>query len=93
MPRRKIPDDAFDFYFSLGPGRSYQAVADKYAVTKRAITKRATNERWQDQIAELERKAREKSDEHKVDALQVAHEQHIKALLLALVSFRGGLTF
>ena len=35
---KKIPPDAFDFYFSLGPPRSYQAVADKYGVTKRAVT-------------------------------------------------------
>jgi hypothetical protein len=63
MPRRKIPPDAFDFYFSLGPGRSYQAVAEEYGVTKRAVTKVTANERWQDQIAALERTARESSNE------------------------------
>ena len=35
---KKIPTDAFDHYFSLGPGRSYQQVADRYGVTKRAST-------------------------------------------------------
>ncbi len=84
MPRRKIPPDAFDFYFSLGPVRSYQAVADEYGVTKRAVTKLATKERWQDQMATLERKAREKSDEGKVDALQASHEQRLKALRMVL---------
>ena len=84
MPRRKIPPDAFDFYFALGPARSYQAVADEYGVTKRAVTKIATKEHWQDQIAALERKARENSDERKVDALQVAHEQRLKALRMVL---------
>ena len=84
MPRRKIPPDAFDFYFALGPARSYQTVADEYGVTKRAVTKLATKERWQDQIATLERKARENSDERKLDALQVAHEQRLKALRMVL---------
>ncbi len=54
MPRRKIPDNAFDFYFGLGPSRSYQAVADEYGVTKRAVTKLATKERWQKRLEELE---------------------------------------
>jgi hypothetical protein len=26
LAMKKIPSDAFDFYFSLGPARSYQAV-------------------------------------------------------------------
>ncbi len=81
---KKIPPDAFDFYFSLGPPRSYQAVAERYGVTKRAVTGLAKRENWQDQIAALERKAREKSDERKVDALQVAHEQRLKALRMVL---------
>ncbi len=84
MPRRKIPPDAFDFYFGLGPGRSYQAVAGEYGVTKRAVTKLAAKERWQDQIAALERKARENSDERKVDALQASHEQRLQALRMVL---------
>ena len=50
MPKIKIPQDAFDFYCSLGPERSYQKVADHYRVTKRAVTKRATKERWQDRL-------------------------------------------
>ncbi len=84
MPRRKIPPDAFDFYFGLGPGRSYQAVAGEYGVTKRAVTKLAAKERWQDQIGALERKARENSDERKVDALQASHEQPLQALRVVL---------
>ena len=48
---RKIPPDAFDFYFSLGPPRSYQAVANKYGVTKRAVTNLAGREDWQRRLA------------------------------------------
>jgi hypothetical protein len=39
--RGKLPFDTFDFYFGLGPSRSYQAVADHYGVTKRAVCKLA----------------------------------------------------
>ena len=91
MPRRKIPNDAFDFYFSLGPGRSYQAVADNYGVTKRAVTNLATKDGWQDQIADLERKAREKAKDQQVDALQVAHAQNLKALRMVLGKGRKSL--
>ncbi len=34
---QKIPQDSFDFYVALGPGRSYQAVAEHYHVSKRAV--------------------------------------------------------
>ena len=34
---RRIPDDAFEYYVSLGPDRSYQSVADHYEVTKRGV--------------------------------------------------------
>ena len=57
MPTRKIPLDAFAFYVSLGPGRSYQKVAEQYGVTKRAVVNVATRDRWQAQVEELERTA------------------------------------
>ena len=81
---KKIPPDAFDFYFSLGPPRSYQAVADKYGVTKRAVTVLAKRENWQTRLTEVEQKAQARTDEKKVDALEAAHEQRLKALRLVL---------
>ncbi len=48
------------------------------------MTKLAAKERWQDQIGALERKARENSDERKVDALQASHEQRLQALRVVL---------
>ena len=51
---KKIPSDAFDYYFSLGPGRSYQQVADRYGVTKRAVTALAKRESWQARLADVE---------------------------------------
>ena len=81
---KKIPTDAFDHYFSLGPGRSYQQVADRYGVTKRAVTALAKRESWQARLAEIEEKSRIRLDEKKGDALDAAHEQRLKALRLVL---------
>ena len=77
---RKIPLDAFDYYFSLGPGRGYQAVADKYGVSKRAVANLARREDWQSRIAEIERKARDRGDEKKVESLEEMNERHLKML-------------
>jgi hypothetical protein len=88
---KKIPHDAFDHYFALGPGRSYQAVAEKFAVTKRAVTDRARREGWQRRVAEVEAKARERSDERKVEALEAAKENRIQALRLVLAKGIEGL--
>ncbi len=79
---KKIPPDAFDFYFSLGPSRSYRAVAERYGVTKRAVTNLAKREEWQRRLIEIEAKAREESDRKKGQALEAAQERHMKALRL-----------
>ncbi len=85
MPKRKIPHDAFDFYFSLGPERSYQRVASRYEVTKRAVTKLAARERWQERLERVEAEARAKSDKKKSETLEAAKERHLQALRLVLV--------
>lgn len=79
---KKIPPDAFDFYFSLGPTRSYQAVADKYGVTKRAVTNLAGREDWQRRLAEIEAKARDEADKKRTQTLEAVYEQHMTALRL-----------
>ena len=77
---RKLPPDAFSFYFSLGPGRSYQAVADEYEVSKRAVSNLAERENWQARLVELERKARDKADEKALETLDEMNERHLKVL-------------
>ena len=47
---RRIPPEAFSHYVSLGPGRSYQAVAEHFGVSKRAIVARAKAEDWQERL-------------------------------------------
>ncbi len=81
---KKIPPDAFDFYFALGPPRSYQVVAERYGVTKRAVTNYAKRENWQQRLLEVEAEARARSDRKKVDALEVVQDRHLKALRLVL---------
>ena len=82
MPRRKIAPDALTYYVSLGPGRSYQKVAEKYDVTKRAVTKLAAKERWQKKVAEIEQSARESAEEKARDEVAEAYAQQITGLKL-----------
>ncbi len=79
---KKIPPEAFDFYFSLGPGRSYQAVADRYGVSKRAVTNLAKREDWQRRLVEIEAKAREEADKKNAQTLKAIHERQLQSLRL-----------
>lgn len=76
----KLPKDAFEFYVGLGPDRSYQAVADHFAVTKRAVTNRARKEQWQQRVAEIEAKARQGTEQRLVETLEDMNTRHIKSL-------------
>jgi hypothetical protein len=81
---RKLPIDAFDAYYALGPGRSYQAVATKYGVSKRAVVALAVREAWQQRIVDLERKARERVDTKVVETIEAMQEKHLKTLQVVL---------
>lgn len=89
----KIPPDAFDVYLAMGPGRSYQAVASRYSVTKKSVTKRAIRDRWQERIQDIESKARERVTTKAVDTLEEMRSRHLKAFkaleLKALEALRG----
>jgi hypothetical protein len=77
---RKIPADSFEFYASLGPARSYQAVAEKYAVSKRSVTKFALREKWQERLQAIEEKAREASDQKAQETLDAIRTRHLKGM-------------
>ena len=81
---RKLPPDAFDFYYSLGPGRSYAAVGQKYGASKRAVTRLAVQEGWQQRIVEVERRARERTDTKVVESIEAMQTRHIKTLQAVL---------
>ena len=74
---QKIGPDGFKFYVSLGPGRSYKAVADHYGVTKRAVTKRAASEGWQQRLDAIEQQAREREDKELVEVVSEMRERHL----------------
>jgi len=75
---KKIPADAYSFYVSLGPGRSYEAVAEKYGATKRGVADHAKRERWPQRIEELERRAREQADEQALESVAEMNLRHIR---------------
>ncbi len=91
MPRRKIPPDAVTYYLSLGPGRSYQKVAEHYGVTKRAVTKIAAKERWQEKVAEIERSALKAAEEKARSEVEATYERHMKALRMVFARGVGAL--
>lgn len=74
----KLPADAFAYYFSIGPERSYKAVADKYQCSERAVAKLAAKEDWQARIEEIEAKARARSDQQLLESLEEMNLRHIK---------------
>lgn len=80
MSARKLPGEAFSFYVSLGPERSYQAVAREYGVTKRTVVRRAQQEDWQRRIKKIESEARARVDKKAVESLEEVAERHMKIL-------------
>lgn len=77
---RRLTSDAFTYYVSLGPARSYQAVAEKYGVTKRAVTKAAAREDWAKRIAAIEEEARKTTDAKLAGDLAEMNLRHRKIL-------------
>ena len=75
---KKIPADAFSYYFSLGPGRSYEAVAEKYGATKRGVADHAKRERWSQRIDELEQRARAQAEEQALESVAEMNLRHIR---------------
>lgn len=75
---RKIPPEAFAFYWNLGPGRSYQAAAKQFGVSKKAILLCAEREGWQERLAEEDKKAREAAEKQAAHDQKARREQHLK---------------
>ena len=77
---RKLPVDSFEFYFSLGVKRSYQAVAEKYGVAKKTVAAAATREKWQERIVERERKSLAQMEQKAVETLAAMRDRHLRML-------------
>jgi hypothetical protein len=78
--KKKIPPDAYAFYLGLGPGRSYQAVAERYVVTKRAVAFCADRENWQKRIREEDSKLREKAEKQAAESNKTVRQGQLKVL-------------
>ena len=78
--KKKIPPDAYALYLGLGPGRSYQAVADHYKISKRAVAFCAERERWQERIREEEKKLREKAEHQAAESNKTVRQSQLKVL-------------
>ena len=77
---KKIPEDAFDRYVSLGAARSYQVLADEYGVSKRAVTKRAAAEDWAQRLDRIEADARQQSDKKLAESLGEMRGRHLTTI-------------
>jgi hypothetical protein len=77
MGARKIPADAFEVYVSLGAGRSYTAIADRFQVNKRSVTALAKREDWQGRIAALEKKAKDALDQKAAETIEAMKGRHL----------------
>jgi hypothetical protein len=78
--RNRIPESAFDYYFGLGPGRTYAAVAQHFGVSVRGVTKRALHGGWQARLAKIEEAARQKADDKAAESLEAINGRHLKML-------------
>src|SRR4030095_7977527 len=75
---RKIPENAFELYAAMGERRSYQAIADRFAVSKRSVVKRAIAEHWQDRLVRVEATAHQKVDAKAAETLEVMNSRHLR---------------
>lgn len=73
----KIPENAFETYVALGPGRSYQVLADKFGVDKRSVVRHAAKENWAERLQEILQKARAETDRKLAQDLQAVRERQL----------------
>lgn len=77
---RKLPSEAFEFYFALGVKRSYQAVAEKFGVSKKTVVAHALKDGWQKRISEREQKAQAQTEKKAVESIADMNDKHLKML-------------
>jgi len=74
----KVPEDAFERYVALGPGRSYELLADRLGVDKRTVSRAATREGWTARLSKIHEEARAATDRRLVSDLQAVRERQLK---------------
>ena len=76
----RIPDEAFDFYLSLGPERTYEAVAAHFGASLGGVKKVALRESWQARLAEIEDEVQARLDKRFADEVEEARDRHLKTV-------------
>ena len=74
---KRLPPEAYSHYVELGATRSYEAVAQRYGVSKVTVVSHAAKENWQGRLKEAEQKAREEQNKKAVDTLQAVKERQL----------------
>jgi len=80
MAKKKLPEDAFEFYFSLGHERSYTATASHYNVSKTAVCNRAKKENWPDRLRERTTQAEAAVAKKTTDTMNDMAGRHMKLI-------------
>jgi hypothetical protein len=55
MRKRKLGEDAFSYFVSLGAGRRHQDVATKFGVARRTVVSAAKREHWGERLERASR--------------------------------------
>jgi len=76
----KLPDNSLCEYLAMGPGKSYEALARRYGVSKRAVVKKAHREGWQDRIAEAEEAARKSTVARAAESIGALNDRHLRTV-------------
>ena len=87
MAHRKLPPAAFEFYYGLGPQRSYMAVAKEFHVSKPTVVSMAKHEGWQEKLKERESKTAETIAKKADETIEQMNERHIR--MLKAVQYKG----
>ena len=83
MRKRKLTEDAFGYWVSLGAGGRYQDVADHYKVSKRTVVAEAKRDNWVERRAKIDRDAQVNADlklQETVEAMKVRHSKMLRAM-------------
>jgi hypothetical protein len=78
--RSKIPPEAFEVWVGMGPGRTYDAVARRYGVSKTALANCAKRENWMQRLAKVEREAQLRAEQRVIESIDAMNERHLKVV-------------
>jgi hypothetical protein len=78
MSTKKLPLDAFDHYYALGPSRTLAAVAAHFQVAAKTVQRRAQADQWAARVQDRDRQVRAASDKKAVETLADVNERHLK---------------